>query len=121
MVRYDAVLFDLLTALLDSQSLWNSVAGSAEAGRRWRADYLQITYNTGAYRPYEELLVEAARAVGLEAHIAAALASRFGELEPWPEASPILARLVAAGLRVGVVTNCSRHLGAIAARRAGVE
>jgi hypothetical protein len=26
--RYEAVLFDLLTALLDSWSLWNDVAGS---------------------------------------------------------------------------------------------
>jgi len=30
--RYDAILFDLLTGLLDSWSLWNRVAGSAEAG-----------------------------------------------------------------------------------------
>ena len=42
--RYDAVLFDLLTALLDSWSLWNDVAGDADAGRRWRAEYLRITY-----------------------------------------------------------------------------
>jgi 2-haloacid dehalogenase len=26
--HYDAVLFDLLTALLDSWSLWNTVAGA---------------------------------------------------------------------------------------------
>ena len=32
-MRYDAVLFDLLTALLDSWTLWDSVAGSQEAGR----------------------------------------------------------------------------------------
>jgi hypothetical protein len=43
--RYDAVLFDLLTALLDSWSLWNAVAGSEDAGRRWRAEYLRITYS----------------------------------------------------------------------------
>ena len=30
--RYDAVIFDLLTALLDSWTLWNSAAGSPEAG-----------------------------------------------------------------------------------------
>jgi hypothetical protein len=29
---YDAVIFDLLTALLDSWTLWRDVAGSSEAG-----------------------------------------------------------------------------------------
>ena len=58
--RYDVVLFDLLTALLDSWSLWNAVAGSEQAGRRWRAAYLEITYRTGRYRPYEDLVASAA-------------------------------------------------------------
>ena len=39
--RFEAVLFDLLTALLDSWTLWNSVAGSEADGRKWRAAYLQ--------------------------------------------------------------------------------
>src|SRR4051812_878357 len=47
--RYDAVVFDLLTALIDSWSLWNAVAGSAEAGMRWRRRYLQLTYQAGVY------------------------------------------------------------------------
>ena len=34
--RFDAVLFDLLTALLDLWSLWNAVADSASVGRAWR-------------------------------------------------------------------------------------
>ena len=59
--RYDAVLFDLLTALLDSWSLWNDVASGAEAGLRWRREYLRRTYGTAAYQPYEELVGEAAR------------------------------------------------------------
>ena len=63
--RYDAVLFDLLTALLDSWSLWNAVAGDEQAGRRWRAAYLAITYATGRYQPYEELVGDAAQSVGL--------------------------------------------------------
>jgi 2-haloacid dehalogenase len=33
-----AVLFDLLTALLDSWKGWNAAAGSAQMGRTWRAD-----------------------------------------------------------------------------------
>jgi hypothetical protein len=30
MPRYDAILFDLLIALIDSWSLWNRVAGSED-------------------------------------------------------------------------------------------
>jgi len=51
MPRYDAVLFDLLTGLIDSWSLWDRVAGNREAGRRWRAKYLELTYGCGEYRP----------------------------------------------------------------------
>ena len=38
--HYDAVIFDLLTGLMDSWSLWNAVAGDAETGQRWRHHYL---------------------------------------------------------------------------------
>jgi 2-haloacid dehalogenase len=59
--RYEAVLFDLLTALLDSWSLWNRVAGSAARGLAWRTRYLELTYRAGRYRPYEEIIADAAR------------------------------------------------------------
>jgi 2-haloacid dehalogenase len=118
--RYDGVLFDLLTALLDSWTLWNDVAGSAAQGMRWRAEYLRRTYRTGAYRPYETLVAEAAEAVGLPRDAADVLAHRYGELRPWPEARDVLAELAATGLRLGVVTNCSEALGRIAARCVGV-
>jgi 2-haloalkanoic acid dehalogenase type II len=116
--RYDAVLFDLLTALLDSWTLWDSVAGGREAGRRWRAAYLQRTYGCGAYRPYETLVREAAEAAGLGAAHAVALAARWDELQPWDDAAEFLALV---GKRpVGVVTNCSEALGRRAAARVGV-
>ena len=118
--RYDAVLFDLLTALLDSWTLWNAVAGSEDAGRRWRAEYLRITYGTGRYQPYEELVGNAAEAVGLPRTLADDLAARYGEIEPWSEAPPVLGSLQRAGLPLGVVTNCSEALGHRAAARLGV-
>lgn len=71
--RCDAVLFDLLTALLDSWSLWNAVAGSEQAGQRWRAAYLDITYRTGRYRRYEDLVADAAQSIGLSPRLAAEL------------------------------------------------
>jgi 2-haloacid dehalogenase len=118
--RYDAVLFDLLTALLDSWSLWNAVAGDAETGRHWRSAYLGITYRTGRYRPYETLVAEAAEAVGLPRRLAGELAARYGEIEPWSEVGEVLGELHAAGVPLGVVTNCSEPLGHLAASRVPV-
>jgi 2-haloalkanoic acid dehalogenase type II len=120
MQRYDAVMFDLLTALLDSWSLWNSVAGGDDAGLRWRQRYLDLTYGCGAYRPYETLVAEAAAETGMAPGAAAALAARWGELQPWPEAPGLLAGLRAKGLKLAVATNCSIQLGRLAAGRVGV-
>ncbi len=116
--RQDAVLFDLLTALLDSWTLWDSVAGSKEAGRTWRAAYLKITYGCGAYRPYETLVREAAAQTGLGAKKADELEARWDELQPWDDAKPFLE--IARRGRIGVVTNCSESLGRRAAARLGV-
>jgi 2-haloacid dehalogenase len=118
--RYDAVLFDLLTALLDSWSLWNAVAGNAESGRRWRMAYLRITYAAGRYRPYEHLVGDAAQAVGLPRRLADELAAHYDEIKPWPEAGGVLGALHAAGVALGVVTNCSETLGRLAAGRVPV-
>jgi 2-haloalkanoic acid dehalogenase type II len=117
--RYDAVLFDLLTGLLDSWSLWNRVAGSAEAGRRWRAEYLRLTYGCGAYRAYGELVAQAAAGVGLPGALAADLERDWGTLQPWPDAMGTL-RGLGRSHRLGVVTNCSERLGRMAAERVGV-
>jgi 2-haloacid dehalogenase len=119
--RYDAVLFDLLTALLDSWSLWNAVAGDAETGRCWRAEYLRVTYRTGAYRPYEDLVAEAAEAIGLKRDVAEQLDARYGELRPWPGVERTLSTLKRAGVRLGLVTNCSERLGRVAASCIGVD
>ena len=115
--RWDAVLFDLLTALLDSPALWNGVARDADAGRRWRAAYLRLTYAAGRHRPYEALLAEAAVAAGLSPSLAGDLAARYGEIAPWPEATAVLRELSGAGLALGIVTNCSEALGRLAAAR----
>jgi 2-haloalkanoic acid dehalogenase type II len=116
-VRYDAVVFDLLTALIDSWSLWNAVAGSEADCLKWRRRYLEITYGCGAYRPYETLVREAACDVGLPGQLGDELERRWQELQPWPEASPVLRQL---GLPLAVATNCSNRLGRLAADGVGV-
>ena len=120
MVPPKAVVFDLLTALLDSWSTWNAAAGTEEAGRRWRARYLDLTYGCGAYRPYEDLVAEAARAAGLPATAPAALRASWDSLAPWPEVPTVLAGLRSRGLRLGIITNCSIELGRRAAASCGV-
>lgn len=113
------VLFDLLTALLDSWTLWNSVAASEEMGRTWRMAYLKATYGCGSYRPYETLVEEAAVEVGLGRQAAAELEARWGELQAWPEAKAVLAALK-PHYKLGIVTNCSEKLGRQAADLLGV-
>ena len=120
MSQFKAVVFDLLTALVDSWSVWDVAAGGTEPGRRWRARYLDLTYGCGAYRPYELLVAEAARDAGLPATAPAALHAGWGNLQPWPEAPGVLQGLKTRGLRLGVATNCSAGLGRQAAARCGV-
>jgi 2-haloalkanoic acid dehalogenase type II len=120
-IRFDAVVFDLLTALLDSWTLWNRVAGNEERGRKWRAAYLLRTYQAGRYRPYETLVAEAAIEVGLPAELSACLAARYHELKPWPEVHQVLIALRREGLKLGVVTNCSEALGRTAISCSGVN
>lgn len=112
-------MFDLLTALLDSWALWADVAGDEDAGRRWRRSYLDLTYATGTYRPYREVIAAAAETVGFRPQLADELIARWGELRPWPEVPDVLGRL-AGRWPLGVVTNCSVELGSVAAARCGV-
>lgn len=93
-----AVLFDLLTALLDSWTLWNDVAGSEARGRAWRAEYLRLTYGCGRYVPYEQLVREAAVTTGLPAAAADTLEARWLELPPWSDLSELRALAVMKGL-----------------------
>ena len=112
-MKYRAVLFDLLTGLLDSWTVWNRVAGGEAAGRKWRAAYLELTYGCGAYRPYEALVAEAAG----DQKLALRLIEEWSTLEPWPEAPRVLQQL---NCPLGIVTNCSEELGRAAAARVGV-
>jgi len=116
-MKCDAVIFDLLTALIDSWTLWNKVAGSSEAGMKWRRRYLEITYDCGAYRPYETLVREAARDVGLPERLGGDLEQRWDELTPWPEAPAVLRKIP---VPLAVATNCSIRLGRRAADCVGV-
>ncbi len=119
--RFRAILFDLLTALIDSWSLWIEVAGDHGLGRAWRRESLRRVTSAGSYRPYEDIVVEAAAAVGVSSRQAQELLKRWsaGALQPWPETTRVLSELTAAGWTTAVVTNCSQRLAEAAAATTG--
>jgi len=115
-VKYRAIGFDLLTALLDTWSLWAAVAGDRDLGMKWHAASQDLLRGQ-PYRPYEDITRESAARVGLPPDKADEFLRRFGEFTPWPDVPEALARIP---LRPRfIVTNCSRKLGHRAAERAG--
>ena len=115
-MAYAAVGFDLLTALLNTWTLWSSVAGDSALGMRWHAASQELLRGK-PYRPFEDIVRESATAVGVDAKRARELLSRWGDFEPWPDVPPVMERL--EGTKRFIVTNCSRKLGRLAAFRAG--
>ncbi|KAI6784407.1 Haloacetate dehalogenase H-like protein [Emericellopsis cladophorae] len=87
-----AIVFDLLTALLDSWTL----------------------LPRGTYMPYEDCVRQAAQDVGLPASAPDALIRDWANLRAWPEVARVLPQLRRKGYKLGVVTNCSLRLGTIA-------
>ena len=115
-MRYAAIGFDLLTALLDSWSLFADVAHGRELGMRWHAAS-QSLLRGKPYRPFEDVVRDAAGMVGIERTSADELLRRWGESEPWPDVPAVLPRL--HSYMLFIVTNCSERLGALAAAHAG--
>jgi 2-haloalkanoic acid dehalogenase type II len=116
--RYEAIGFDLLTALLDTWALWRSVARDDALGMRWHAAS-QSLLRARAYRPFEDIVRDAAREIGLDAARADELIERWGEAKPWPDVADVLPAL--SPYPRFIVTNCSRRLGQLAASRVGTR
>jgi 2-haloalkanoic acid dehalogenase type II len=115
--RFEAIAFDLLTALIDSWSLFARVTGNDEVGRAWRLASLRRVTAQGDYRSYEDILLDAGAEAGVSRAKRDELLSRWGELRPWPEVPDVLEKL--AGQRLAIVTNCSQRLADIAAAVTG--
>lgn len=115
-----AIIFDLLTALLDSWTVWDTSIETSEkhiaSGTTWRKRYLELTYGCGEYVDYETLVLRAAQDVGLSDVTARNLSLNWDQIQPWPEVPAVLAQLKKQGVRLGVVTNCSNELGRRAVR-----
>ncbi len=119
--RFRAVTFDLLTALLDSWSLWGEVAGDGERGSRWREAQLRLVASSGAYRPFEKIVAEAAQEVGINEGCVNQLLDRWSQLRPHSDVASVLSRLRQADLKLLVLTNCSQRLAQIAAANVPVR
>ncbi|OJD30277.1 haloacid dehalogenase [Diplodia corticola] len=123
--RPKAIIFDLLTALLDSWTAWTLALSTAlnepepttpthDLATHWRHTYLALTYtHKGPYTPYAALVHLAAQQTpGVPPRAAEVLLENYvAWLAPWPEARAVLGRLRREGYAVGVATNCSEVLG----------
>jgi 2-haloalkanoic acid dehalogenase type II len=114
-VTYRAVGFDLLTALLDTWSVWAEVAADRALGMRWHGASQELLRGK-PYRRFEDIVRESAAAVGISDATAEAMLRRWGDFQPWPDVGPVLNRVRQTCF---IVTNCSRELGRRAAARAG--
>lgn len=121
-----AFVFDLLTALLDSWTLWAHCAGSDELGKQWRLRYIDITYSCGPYKPYESLVAQAAESIRekdgapLPKGAEERLVQEWNQyLLPWDDTISTLKQIKERypNAKLGVFTNCSVDLGHKAAKK----
>lgn len=121
--RPKIILFDLLTGLLDSWTVWDAAtpSGTSAEGRKWRQQYLTVTYGSTTYGPgstYEELVARAAAESRLPPSAPETLVKTWNSIKAWSEVGPVLRSLRAKGYLLGVVTNCSKEMGHAAVRNA---
>ena len=83
---------------------------------RWHAASQELLRGK-PYRPFADIVRESAASVGIASVKADELLRRWGDFVPWPDVPAVMARL--HGRTRFVVTNCSKELGARAAKRAG--
>jgi 2-haloacid dehalogenase len=115
--RVDGVLFDLLTAVMNSLEVWSAAAGDRKRGLEWRDAATRRMVASRSYLPYEDLVAEATADVGLPPSAASRLFDRWPQMAPWPDA----AGLSVLELPYGFVTNCSSRLAGIAAGRSRLK
>jgi HAD superfamily hydrolase (TIGR01493 family) len=111
-----AVLFDLLMAVMDSPAVWSGAVHDDRRGLAWRDAVTARMVASGSYAPYEALVASAARELGLTARATSDLLADWRTMSPRPDSTAI-ARLA---VPYAFVTNCSRDLATIAARRSGL-
>jgi 2-haloacid dehalogenase len=110
-----AVLLDLLMAVMNSLETWSAAAGG-ERGIAWRDAVTDRLRAAGGYVAYESLVEEAARDLGLPPTAVQRLREAWGRMRPWPDA----AALAGLSLPYAFVTNSSASLARQASERSGL-
>jgi len=113
----EGVLFDLLMAVMDSPAAWMAAARDPDRGMAWRDAVTAWMAGSAWYTSYEDLVAEAAGALGLPTNATPDLLARWREMSPRPDAGAISQLPVPYAF----VTNCSTTLADIAARRSGLQ
>ena len=131
-VRPKAIAFDAL-AIFDPRSILKSTSQlfpkeGAELSREWRVSQFEYTWLRNSMNRYtnfwqvtHEALTNAANKVNVhltEVH-QSQLMEKFRQLEPWPDAGPVLLQLRNAGIRVCILSDftesmlrsCVEHAG----------
>lgn len=114
--RPQGVLFDLLMGVMNSLQAWTTAAGDTQVGIAWRDAASRRMVANPRYRPYADLVSEAAAELGLPADAPSELFDRWERMEPWPDA----VALEGLDLPYAFVTNCSTELAVVAVRRSGL-
>jgi 2-haloalkanoic acid dehalogenase type II len=133
---YDVVTFDCYGTLIDWEAgLREDFVRTAREdgvtldGAAVLAAYIETeaAVEAGAYRRYREILAETAQRVArklvwrLDAGRARFLPDSLPDWRPFPDTNPALARLAAAGYRLGVLSNVDDDLLAATRRHFAVE
>jgi 2-haloalkanoic acid dehalogenase type II len=111
------IFVDLLMATMDSIGAWSAAAGGREIGLAWRDAVTDRMIEAGRYVPYEDLVVDAARTLGLPDDAPLRLWDAWHGMEPWPDA----AAMATIGVPFAFVTNCSTALAEIAVNRSHLQ
>lgn len=115
--RVRAVLVDLLMATMDSIRTWADAAGDRDVGLAWRDGVTERMVRSGGYRPYRDLVAEAAGDLDLDGDAPDRLEAAWQVMHAWPDAGA----LHALSVPYAFVTNCSTRLAGVAAGRSGLE
>lgn len=95
-ISVEAIAFDLLSALLDSPTLWERMTIPPQLGRTWHFITLQTIASTGAYTPYVDILHQTATELDVPpqavnrllkaGHRSSRGSTRTGSWPGWPDA-----------------------------------
>lgn len=113
----DAVLLDLLMAVMDSPAAWTAAAGDPDLGMVWRDAVTERMRRARRYEPYDTLVSAAATMLGLPPGAMELLRHEWARMRPRPDASAV----AALSLPYAFATNCSSELARQAAEQSGLR